>query len=65
MDLLGVVPAHYDAPLNIGPAQFAEAFDFIRRGRNEVRTCDEDVRWVRGIVNGIPPYCPGDARFFY
>lgn len=42
-----VIPAHLDAPLAIGPSQFAETFDFIRSGRNQVRFCDEDVAFLR------------------
>jgi len=48
-----VVPAHLDAPLNIGPAQFAEAFEYVRSGRNEVRFCDEDVRFLRAAEEGV------------
>ena len=47
-DFERVIPAHFNAPLAIGPAEFSETFDFIRRGSNEVRFCDEDVRFLRG-----------------
>ena len=47
-----VVPAHLDAPLAIGPTQFAEPFDFARNGGNEVRFCDEDVALLREAENG-------------
>ena len=38
-----VIPAHLDAPLNIGPKEFSETYDFIRKGKNEVRYCNDDV----------------------
>ena len=52
-DFERVVPAHLDAPLAIGPKQFAEPFAFIRNGRNEVRFCDEDVKLLRDLENGV------------
>eukprot|EP00873_Tetraselmis_striata_P045854 jgi/Tetstr1/466118/TSEL_010681.t1 len=52
-DFERVVPAHFNAPLNIGPAEFSETYDFIRRGANEVRFCDEDVRFLRGAEEGF------------
>jgi len=42
-----VVPAHLDAPISIGPADFGAPFDFAARGGNEVRFCDEDVALLR------------------
>ena len=48
-----VIPAHLDAPLAMGPAEFAEAFDFVRKGRNEVRFCDEDVAFLRKAEEGF------------
>ena len=48
-----VIPAHLDAPLAIGPTEFAETFDFARRGVNEVRYCDEDVKFLRDAENGF------------
>jgi len=47
-----VVPAHLDAPLAIGPKDFAEPFDFARNGGNEVRFCDEDVALLREAERG-------------
>lgn len=47
-----VVPAHLDAPLAIGPAQFAEPFEFARNGGNEVRFCDEDIALLREAEKG-------------
>ena len=38
-----VIPAHLDAPLNIGPKEFSATYDFIRKGKNEVRYCNNDV----------------------
>jgi len=52
-DFERVVPAHLDAPLAIGPAQFAETFAFLRKGRNEVRFCDEDVALLRNLEAGL------------
>jgi hypothetical protein len=48
-----VIPAHLDAPLAIGPKEFAAAFEFIRKGRNEVRFCDEDVAFLRAAEEGF------------
>ena len=31
-----VIPAHFDAPIAAGPTDLADAFDFLRTGRNEV-----------------------------
>mmetsp|Transcript_26416 Transcript_26416/g.83934 ORF Transcript_26416/g.83934 Transcript_26416/m.83934 type:complete len:83 (+) Transcript_26416:1252-1500(+) len=36
----------------MGPAQFAEPFDFARGGGNEVRFCDEDVALLREAEKG-------------
>jgi hypothetical protein len=52
-DFHRVIPAHLDAPLEIGPEQFAETFDFVKRGKNEVRFCDEDVAFLRRAEEGI------------
>ncbi|EOD38128.1 hypothetical protein EMIHUDRAFT_200596 [Emiliania huxleyi CCMP1516] len=51
-DFERVVPAHLDAPIAMGPAQFAEPFDFARDGGNEVRFCDEDVALLREAEKG-------------
>jgi hypothetical protein len=48
-----VIPAHLDSPLAIGPTEFAEAFDFVKSGRNEVRFCDEDVSFLRKAEEGV------------
>lgn len=50
-----VIPAHLDAPLRIGPEQFAQTFDFAREGStvNRVRFCDEDVAFLRGAEEGF------------
>ena len=42
-DFERLIPAHLDAPLAIGPKEFAEPFDFARNGGNEMRFCYEDV----------------------
>lgn len=47
-----VVPAHLDAPLALGPTEFAEPFNFARAGGNEVRFCDEDVALLREAEKG-------------
>ena len=52
-DFTRVIPAHLDAPLDIGPEQFARAFDFVKSGRNEVRFCDEDVAFPRKAEEGF------------
>lgn len=54
-DFTRVVPAHFDAPLPMKPADFATAFDFLKRGVNEVRFCDEDVAFIREALDGLPP----------
>jgi hypothetical protein len=52
-DFERVIPAHLDAPLAMGPKEFAETFDFVRKGRNEVRFCDEDVAFLRAAEEGF------------
>lgn len=47
-----VVPMHLDAPLAIGPSEFASTFDFTKIGKNEVRFCDEDVEFLRIAEEG-------------
>ena len=47
-----VVPMHLDAPLAIGPAEFAKTFDFTKIANNEVRFCDEDVKFLRTAEEG-------------
>ena len=47
-----VVPQHLDAPLAIGPAEFAKPFQFAANGGNEVRFCDEDVALLREAERG-------------
>eukprot|EP00549_Striatella_unipunctata_P015781 CAMPEP_0118705220 /NCGR_PEP_ID=MMETSP0800-20121206/19742_1 /TAXON_ID=210618 ORGANISM="Striatella unipunctata, Strain CCMP2910" /NCGR_SAMPLE_ID=MMETSP0800 /ASSEMBLY_ACC=CAM_ASM_000638 /LENGTH=405 /DNA_ID=CAMNT_0006607341 /DNA_START=751 /DNA_END=1966 /DNA_ORIENTATION=+ len=48
-----VIPAHLDAPLAIDSTQFAQPFQFIATGRNEVRFCDEDVAFLRRAEEGF------------
>eukprot|EP00747_Dinoflagellata_sp_TGD_P051600 gnl/TRDRNA2_/TRDRNA2_147439_c3_seq1.p1 gnl/TRDRNA2_/TRDRNA2_147439_c3~~gnl/TRDRNA2_/TRDRNA2_147439_c3_seq1.p1 ORF type:complete len:265 (-),score=32.04 gnl/TRDRNA2_/TRDRNA2_147439_c3_seq1:331-1083(-) len=50
-----IVPAHFDAPLALGPKQFAETFDFLDGGRNKVRYCDEDIRFIRETFGDLLP----------
>jgi len=47
-----VIPMHLDAPLALNPVQFEEAFEFTKSGKNEVRFCDEDVRFLRAAEEG-------------
>ena len=54
-DFVSVVPAHFDAPLAVGPKKFASTFDFLAKGTNEVRFCDEDVLFLREALEGLPP----------
>jgi hypothetical protein len=47
-----VIPAHLDAPLNIGPKEFSATYDFIRKGQNEVRYCNDDVKVLQKAEEG-------------
>lgn len=48
-----VIPQHLDAPLKLGPIQFAATYDFLKTpGSNLVRFCDEDVRFLRFAEEG-------------
>jgi len=60
-DFTKIVPAHLDAPLSVGPAQFRETFDYARKGLNEVRYCDEDVKLLRDLENGILSFSVYDS----
>ena len=46
------MPAHLDAPIAIGPKEFAEPFQFARNGGNEIRFCDEDIALLREAEKG-------------
>ena len=61
-DFERVVPAHLDAPIALGPAQFAEPFDFARGGGNEVRFCDEDVALLREAERGPLAFSVGKTE---
>ena len=52
-DFQRVIPAHLDAPLALGPKEFAAAFEFVESGKNEVRFCDEDVQFLRKAEEGV------------
>jgi hypothetical protein len=52
-DFERVVPAHLDAELNIGKEEFRAAFDFLYEGKNKVRFCDEDARFLREAEEGF------------
>lgn len=54
-DFERVIPAHFDAPIAAGPKELAEAFDFLKTGKNDVRFCDEDVQFLREALDGLPP----------
>lgn len=47
-----VIPAHLDAPLNIGPKEFSATYDFIRKGKNEVRYCNNDLKVLQKAEEG-------------
>ena len=47
--------ARQSAPIAAGPKEFASAFDFLAKGKNEVRFCDEDVAFLREALDGLPP----------
>lgn len=57
-----VVPAHLDAPLEMGPKEFRLTFDFIREGVNEVRFCDEDVAFLRSAEEGFLGFSVYDSK---
>ncbi|KAL1514637.1 hypothetical protein AB1Y20_003730 [Prymnesium parvum] len=50
-----VVPCHFDAPLQLKPSSFREAFIFLDKGENTIRSCDEDIAYVRDSLEGLPP----------
>ena len=54
-DFERVVPCHFDAPLALTPSKFREAFAFIDKGRNDLRSCDEDIAFLRDALDGLPP----------
>jgi hypothetical protein len=54
-DFQRVIPAHFDAPIAMGRKEFEQAFDFLVKGKNEVRFCDEDVLFLREALEGLPP----------
>ena len=57
-----VVPQHLDAPLAIGPAEFAKPFQFAASGGNEVRFCDEDVALLREAERGPLAFSVGKTE---
>ncbi len=50
-DFNKVIPMHLDAPIAVGPQGLEDAFLFLN-GRNQVRFCDEDVRFLRLAEDG-------------
>ena len=61
-DFERVIPAHLDAPLAIGPAEFAKPFQFAANGGNEVRFCDEDVALLREAERGPLAFSVGKTE---
>ncbi len=57
-----VVPQHLNAPLVIGPKEFREAFAFAFNGRNDVRFCDEDVKFLRSAEEGFLSFSVFDSK---
>jgi len=54
-DFKRVVPMHLDAPLDLTPSEFEDAFLFLKSGDydyNRVRFCDEDVEFLRKAEEG-------------
>ena len=52
-DFNKVIPAHLDAPLEMGPTEFAATFEqAFGEGKNKVRSCDEDVEFLRKAEEG-------------
>lgn len=51
-DFKRVVPMHLDAPLDIMPSEFEDAFLFLKSDYNRVRFCDEDVEFLRKAEEG-------------
>mmetsp|Transcript_65395 Transcript_65395/g.174202 ORF Transcript_65395/g.174202 Transcript_65395/m.174202 type:complete len:164 (+) Transcript_65395:110-601(+) len=54
-DFERVVPAHFDAPLALNPSSFRKAFAFLDKGENTLRSCDEDIAFLRDALEGLPP----------
>lgn len=54
-DFKQVVPAHFDAPLAMSSREFVATFDFLAKGKNDVRFCDEDVLFLREALESLPP----------
>lgn len=54
-DFERVIPAHFDAPITMGSKEFVQTFDFLAKGKNEGRFCDEDVLFLREALEGLPP----------
>jgi len=42
-----VIPQHLNAPLALQPKEFVDIFSFINEGKNKVRFCDDDVKFLR------------------
>jgi L-ascorbate metabolism protein UlaG (beta-lactamase superfamily) len=52
-DFERVIPMHLDAPVVAGPKELREALKWVDVGRNLVRFCDEDVKFLRSAEEGI------------
>jgi len=60
-----VIPQHLDAPLQMTPKQFVAVYDsFLNNpGSNEVRFCDEDVRFLRAAEEGPLSFSVYDSPY--
>ena len=48
-----IIPQHLNAPIAISPKEFEDVFSFINEGRNIVRFCDDDVKFLREAEEGF------------
>jgi hypothetical protein len=48
-----IIPQHLNAPITISPKEFEDVFSFINEGRNKVRFCDDDVKFLREAEEGF------------
>jgi hypothetical protein len=52
-DFETVLPAHFDSPIKTNGLKLREAFAFLDTGRNDVRFCDEDVKFLNDALAGL------------
>jgi hypothetical protein len=48
-----IIPQHLNAPITISPKEFEDVFSFINEGKNIVRFCDDDVKFLREAEEGF------------